>query len=148
CSAPPSPIGRARSATANEVAARSSVSSLSGSSPRQSVVAADLFDRYYAHGFPRRYPGGASGPAGKAMGGGDCRMTEHEDEEVMDRIASRIGRGRLLPDTPANIEEAARRIAALIAEYPLRYRNVVEIVKSCASTFYAVLTGVFPEDRG
>ena len=75
-------------------------------------------------------------------------MTEHDDEEALDRISDRIGRGRLLPDTPADIEEAARRIAAVIAEYPLRFRNVVEAVKCSASAFHARLSGIFPEDRG
>ena len=75
-------------------------------------------------------------------------MTEHDDEEASNRISDRIGRGRLQPDTPANIEEAARRIAAVIAEYPLRFRNMVEAVKRSASAFHARLSGIFPEDRG
>jgi hypothetical protein len=54
----------------------------------------------------------------------------------------------LQPDTPADIEEAARRIAAVIAEYPLRFRNVVEAVKCGASAFHARLNGIIPEDRG
>jgi len=37
-------------------------------------------------------------------------MTEHDDEEVLNRISDRIGRGRLQPDTPADFEEAARRV--------------------------------------
>ena len=65
-----------------------------------------------------------------------------------DRICDRISRGRLQPDTPADIEEAARRIAAVIAEYPLRFRNMVEAVKRSASAFHARLSGIFPEDRG
>ena len=64
------------------------------------------------------------------------------------RISDRIARGRLLPDTPADIEEAARLIAAVIAEYPLRFRNMVEAVKCSASAFHARLSSIFPEDRG
>ena len=75
-------------------------------------------------------------------------MTEHDDEEALNRISDRIVRGRLQPDTPADIEEAARRIAAVIAEYPLRFRNMVEAVKCSASAFHARLSGIFPEDRG
>ena len=77
-------------------------------------------------------------------------MIEHNppDEEILWEIDDRIGRGRMQPATPAEIEEAARRIAAVIAEYPVRYRNVVETVKSCATTFYATLTGIMPGDRG
>jgi hypothetical protein len=74
-------------------------------------------------------------------------MTEHDDEEALNRISDRIGRERLQPDTPADIEEAARRIAAVIAEYPLRFRNVVDAVKCSASAFHARLSGIFPEDR-
>ena len=75
-------------------------------------------------------------------------MTEHDDEEALNRISDRIVRGRLQPDTPADIEEAARLIAAVIAEYPLRFRNMVEAVKCSASAFHAQLSGIFPEDRG
>ena len=58
-------------------------------------------------------------------------MTEHDDEEALNRISDRIGRGHMRPETPADIEESARRIAAVIAEHPLRYRNVIEAVKAC-----------------
>ena len=75
-------------------------------------------------------------------------MTEHDDEEALNRISDRIVRGRLQPDTPADIEEAARCIAAIIAEYPLRFRDVVEAVRCSASTFDARLNGIFPGDRG
>jgi hypothetical protein len=70
-------------------------------------------------------------------------MTEHDDEEALNRISDRIGRGHMRPETPADIEEAARRIAAVIAEHPLRYRNVIEAVKACACVFEATLTGEF-----
>jgi hypothetical protein len=75
-------------------------------------------------------------------------MTEYDDEEALDCISDRIGRGRFLPDTPADIDEASRRIAAVIAEYPLRFRNVVKAVTYSASAFHARLSGIFPEDRG
>jgi hypothetical protein len=77
-------------------------------------------------------------------------MIEHNphDEEILWEIDDRIGRGRMQPATPAEIEEAARRIAAAIAKCPVRYRNVVETVKSCATTFYATPTGIMPGDRG
>ena len=68
-------------------------------------------------------------------------MTEHDDEEALNRISDRIGRGHMRPETPADIEESARRIAAVIAEHPLRYRNVIEAVKACACVFEATLTG-------
>ena len=71
-------------------------------------------------------------------------MTEHDDEEALNRISDRIGRGHLRPETPADIEESARRIAAVIAEHPLRYRNVIEAVKACACVFEATLTGTMP----
>jgi hypothetical protein len=70
------------------------------------------------------------------------------DEDALYDISVRIGRGRMQPETPADIAEAARRIAAVIAEYPLRYRNVIEAVKSCATTFYATLTGRMLGDPG
>ena len=75
-------------------------------------------------------------------------MTEHDDEETLNRISDRIVRGRLQPDTPADIEEAARRIAAVIAEYPLRFRNVVDAVKCSASAFHARLNGIILGDHG
>jgi hypothetical protein len=70
-------------------------------------------------------------------------MTEHDDEEALNRISDRIGRGHMRPKTPADIEESARRIAAVIAEHPLRYRNVIEAVKACACVFEDTLTGEF-----
>jgi hypothetical protein len=51
-----------------------------------------------------------------------------------------------MPKTPADIKPAARRIAAIIAEYPLRYRAMVEEVKSVATVFYAGATGIMPGD--
>jgi hypothetical protein len=66
----------------------------------------------------------------------------------LNRISDRIVRGRLQPDTPADIEEAARRIVAVIAEYPLRFRNVVDAVKCSASASHARLNGIIPENRG
>ena len=73
-------------------------------------------------------------------------MAEHDDEEALNRISDRIGRGHMRPETPADIEESARRIAAVIAEHPLRYRNVIEAVKACACVFHATLTGTFLGD--
>ena len=70
-------------------------------------------------------------------------MAEHDDEEALNRISDRINRGHMRPETPADIEESARRIAAVIAEHPLRYRNVIEAVKACACVFEAALTGEF-----
>ena len=76
-------------------------------------------------------------------------MIEHNpsDEEILWAIDDRIVEGCMMPATPAEIEEAARRIAAVIAEYPARYRNVVETMKSCATAFYFTLTG-YAGDRG
>ena len=68
-------------------------------------------------------------------------MTEHDDEETLNRISDRILRGHVRPEAPADIEESARRIAAIIAEHPLRYRNVIEAVKACACVFHDTLTG-------
>ena len=73
-------------------------------------------------------------------------MTEHDDEDALWKISGRIGEH--MPETPADIKPAARRIAAVIAEYPLRFRNVVDAVKCSASAFHARLSGIFPEDRG
>ena len=73
-------------------------------------------------------------------------MTEHDDEEALNRISDRIGRGHMRPETPADIEVAARRIAAVIAEHPLRYRNVIEAVKAYALVFHDMLTGTFLGD--
>jgi hypothetical protein len=77
-------------------------------------------------------------------------MTERNptDEDILWAIDDCIVQGRMMPATPAEIEEAARRIAAVIAEYPVRYRNLVETVKSCATAFYLTLTGIEPGDRG
>jgi uncharacterized protein (DUF849 family) len=66
------------------------------------------------------------------------------DEDALNDIADRINRGHMRPETPADIEESARRIAAVIAEHPLRYRNVIEAVKACACVFEAILTGTMP----
>ena len=71
-------------------------------------------------------------------------MAEHDDEEALNRISDRIGRGHMRPETPADIEESARRIAAVIAEHPLRYRNVIEAVKACACVFESTLTETMP----
>jgi hypothetical protein len=72
------------------------------------------------------------------------------DEDALNDISNRIGRGHMLPETPADIEESARRIAAVIAEYPLRFRNVVDAIKCCATAFYAYArrTRGIPEHRG
>jgi hypothetical protein len=66
------------------------------------------------------------------------------DEDALNDISDRINRGHMRPETPADIEESARRIAAVIAEHPLRYRNVIEAVKACACVFEAILTGTMP----
>ena len=66
------------------------------------------------------------------------------DEDALWEISGRIGEH--MPETPADIKPAARRIAAVIAEYPLRYRTVVEAVKSGATAFYARATGIIPGD--
>jgi hypothetical protein len=57
-------------------------------------------------------------------------MIEYDisDEGALWDISERIGRERLEPDTldPAEIEDSARRIAAVLAEYPLRFRTLVK----------------------
>jgi len=67
-----------------------------------------------------------------------------DDEDALWEISGRIGEH--MPETPADIKPAARRIAAVIAEYPLRYRAMVEEVKSVATVFYAGATGIMPGD--
>lgn len=68
-----------------------------------------------------------------------------DDEDALNDIFDRICRGRMYPKTPADIEESARRIAAVIAEYPLRYRNVIEAVKLSACVFQLTLIEEFEE---
>ena len=41
------------------------------------------------------------------------------------------------------LEPLEAQVAAVIAEQPLRYRNVIEAVKACACVFEATLTGEF-----
>jgi len=67
-----------------------------------------------------------------------------DDEDALWEISGLIGEH--MPETPADIKPAARRIAAVIAEYPLRYRGVVEAVKSVATVFYAGATGIMRGD--
>ena len=59
-------------------------------------------------------------------------------------ISERITREGLDPKTldPAEIEEAACRIAAVIGEFPLRFRVLVEAVKQSASVVYDMARGI------
>ncbi len=71
-------------------------------------------------------------------------MIEHDipDEDPLWDISERIG--RLEPDTldSAEIEESARRIAAVLAEYPLRFRTLVEAVTDSARIVYCIARGI------
>ena len=59
-------------------------------------------------------------------------------------ISERITREGLDPKTldPAEIEEAACRIAAVIGEFPLRFRVLIEAVKQSASVVYDMARGI------
>ena len=79
-------------------------------------------------------------------------MIEHEDdlpdddEDALWDISERIG--PLEPATldAAEMEESARRIAAVLAGYRLRFRTLVEAVKWSATSVYILATGIFPQD--
>jgi hypothetical protein len=68
--------------------------------------------------------------------------------EELREIAERIRTLEPASLEPADIEEAASRVAAVIAEYSLRFRNVVEAMRCGASAFHARLNGIIPKDRG
>jgi hypothetical protein len=73
-------------------------------------------------------------------------MIEYDtsDEDALWDISERIGRERLEPDTldPAEIEESARRIAAVLAEYPLRFRTLVQAATESARSVYYIARGI------
>src|SRR5215472_8159315 len=79
-------------------------------------------------------------------------MIEHEDdlpdddEDALWDISERIG-----PLEPATLdavemEESARRIAAVLAGHRLHFRTLIEAVKSSATSVYILARGILPRD--
>jgi len=64
-------------------------------------------------------------------------IDDDDDAAALHDISARIGLGRMLPGTAADISSAARRVAAVIGDYPLGFRNAVEAAKTSAVAFHA-----------
>jgi hypothetical protein len=65
-------------------------------------------------------------------------LTEPEDPDAaLDRIFRRSAAS--MPRSPADIDQAGPRVAAIIAEEPLRYRDLIRAMTTMARMFQAKL---------
>ena len=75
-------------------------------------------------------------------------MIEHEDdlpddeEDALWDVSKRIGPLEAATLAAAEMEELARRIAAVLAGYRLRFRTLVEAVKESARSVYCIARGI------